>query len=152
MSTLTDALSIMAQALVNDSDINTLCNSAWGQSLTVVRRADPEFRPGDGNLPLVVFRSISRMRLEENPHYTIHPVLVGVFASVGQEPSLADGIYTFPLEAEAEELTWRVERILTQALSDNGIPPIQDNEGGDLLHGAFFVAGWAYNIQIRNIL
>jgi len=151
MTTLTDILSTMAQALVNDSDIDSLCITTWGQSLTVVRRGNDQFRPGSDHLPLVELRSLTRVRTEDNPHYTTHPVLVGVFASPGSEPDLSGHILSFPQEAQAEELSWWVERVLTQALSAAGVPSLQD-EGGDLLEGAYLVTGWIYNLQIRNIL
>jgi hypothetical protein len=151
MTTLTDILSAMAQALVDDADIDSLCTTTWGQPLTVVRRGNDQFRPGSDYLPLVELRSLTRIRSESNPHHITHPVLVGVFASPGSEPDMSGHILSFPQEAQAEELSWRVERVLTQALSAAGIPPVQD-DGGDLLEGAYLVTGWIYNLQIRNIL
>lgn len=151
MSTLTDVLNSMAAALTADSGIETLCSVTWGQSLYVVRRSDQAFRPDASILPLVLFRSISRQRDNVDGHYVLQPVQVGVFASMGTEPGLADNIYFFTSEAEAEELAWRVERVLTQTLMDAGIPPDQD-EVGETVDHTHLVSAWQYNILIRNIL
>jgi hypothetical protein len=146
---LTTVLQNLAVALANDSQIESICTSAWGRSLTVYRRVGELHVPEADRTPMVQIQSGTRSR---DGHYVNHGLILAVFAGGLAEPVQTGQVVASADEADAEALAERVEVVAQSSFDAQGVAASPAEGEGDVITGPFFVAAYSYVITLKNVI
>ncbi len=146
---LTTVLQQLADDLVVDSEINSICARAWDKNITVFRRVPELYIPKAEELPMIQIHSGTRYR---DGHYMVHGVDVVVMAGTLQKPDTLMDVNYSADEEEAENLAERVEEVTVHSFDSQGVAalPAQGNE--DIITGPCFIAGYSYEVQLKNVI
>lgn len=147
---LKTVLDSLVTALSTDAAIAAWCNAHFGRSVKVFRGMDPADPPRDADCPMIAVSTRERGR-DDHGQYYLHGLVVSC-GIVSAEVAINSNIVTYGGMDLINEFAALVEMAATKNLLDQSVPVTQPAEIIDQVALPWWVAHWAYQLQVRDVL
>lgn len=148
--TLRTVLDNLAAALASDTSIAAWCEANFGRGHRVFRGVDFADPPRESDCPVIAISTRERGR-DDAGHYYLHGIVVSC-AIVSSGTTTAGNVVSYDGLDLLNEFAAMAERVATLHLLSLSVPVVQPAEIADQVAFPWFVAHWAYQLQLRDIL